>query len=520
MAHQPFNQFGGGHGHGGVDPNNLMFGSFGSFNDSANTTAHVTDEDLLGAHDISPNQGFMHDQRQDYPQMHDMDMSYNNNFFSPQQGHNGLSIDQSSMPNYAKTPDGDPGNSPFVSSYPNSNLFPMHHHSQSIGNAMQSPISYSGSVGSDVNNDGSDGNYLNAKSRAQMSQTMQRRASNTRSPLTPKTAAAMSTLSPGPYGAAQPIRTPNGHRENFPPNAPFMHTPSSLPSLPESGFPSPMNSAMTNPSQIADVLRKGGTSVPANLPGRNAVSTQEMKRKRRRESHNLVERRRRDNINERIQDLSKLVPAHRLEDEKIRKLIQNGTPLSPSLTGISSPVQATSGLAGPGAKRATGAGNITTGLPLEEKDKGPNKGDILNGAVSWTRDLMWLLNKKIQEHDVLINTIQEMGGALPFQLTEDERRMQSELVEAVEKNGMHTFAYSRCDGSGLRVPNHTDYKGAALDGSTESAVVSASPESPDLLDYGADMGDPTAFADFDEDSGPASAPFKDDDDFGMDLVHD
>ena len=51
--------------------------------------------------------------------------------------------------------------------------------------------------------------------------------------------------------------------------------------------------------------------------------SQEAKKKRRRESHNAVERRRRDNINERIGDLSRLVPQHRLEDEKVRKHINN-----------------------------------------------------------------------------------------------------------------------------------------------------------------------------------------------------
>ncbi len=32
------------------------------------------------------------------------------------------------------------------------------------------------------------------------------------------------------------------------------------------------------------------------------------------------------------------------------------------------------------------------GIPPEEKDKGPNKGDTLDGAVSWTRDLVWALH--------------------------------------------------------------------------------------------------------------------------------
>ena len=48
--------------------------------------------------------------------------------------------------------------------------------------------------------------------------------------------------------------------------------------------------------------------------------------------HRLYEeRRRRDNINEEIQELSHLVPMHRLDDEKARKHILNNPPLSPIL---------------------------------------------------------------------------------------------------------------------------------------------------------------------------------------------
>merc|ERR1712000_474353 len=233
-----------------------------------------------------------------------------------------------------------------------------------------------------------------------------------------------------------------------------------------SGFASPLQGTMVPP--IEEVMVKGGTSMPAKLgmyqSNNQPVSSQEAKRKRRRESHNLVERRRRDNINERIQDLSKLVPAHRLEDDKIRKLIQNGTPLSPSLTGISNPSSATSGLAGPGARRAQGttAGNITTGIPIEEKDKGPNKGDILNGAVSWTRDLMWMLHTKLQQQEELAELIQSLGGTFPFQPTEDEKRMHTELMDAMVKNDGSKFEYSRAPGTGLRVPKHTDVRGDSL----------------------------------------------------------
>lgn len=61
--------------------------------------------------------------------------------------------------------------------------------------------------------------------------------------------------------------------------------------------------------------------------GKPGVQSQEMKKRRRRESHNVVERQRRDNIDERIRDLGRLVPAKRLEDEKIRKqVIASTTP--------------------------------------------------------------------------------------------------------------------------------------------------------------------------------------------------
>ncbi|KAI8961759.1 hypothetical protein F5Y11DRAFT_357498 [Daldinia sp. FL1419] len=536
MAQHTFNQFGGGQNAGGtngsIDPNDLaMSGTYAAsysnnFNGNNNSSNFFGDDELLDTlgspTDPMSNQPGMHNHGQDYGGMNEMNMGFSHGMYS-HQGSHGIPMDQNHMNGYSNTPDGDPIQSPFVHSLGQAQFHQMPQH-QPFGNSLQSPISYSGSplAGSDLNNEG-DPNYLNAKSRPQLS-NMQRKSSSTRSPLTPKTAAmsALNVNSREQQGfGAQPIRTTNGHHEKSP-SGQWMHTPNSLSSFPGSGFSSPMQHNMQNP-QIADVLR-GGTSMPTKLnTPPNAVTSQEMKRKRRRESHNLVERRRRDNINERIQDLSKLVPTHRLEDEKIRKLIQNGTPLSPSLTGISHPAQATSGLAGPGAKRATGVGNITTGLPLEEKDKGPNKGDILNGAVSWTRDLMWMLHLKLQQQEELINTIVELGGSVPLGLTEDEKRMQTELMEAMTKNGPHTFSYSRFAGSGLRVPQHTDYRGDSLNGSDSAiAATSVSPEDQDGVDLAADMGDGGQFWNDpdDEDSGPASINFKEEDEFGMDLSHD
>jgi hypothetical protein len=310
-----------------------------------------------------------------------------------------------------------------------------------------------------------------------------------------------------------------------------MQTPNSLGSY-SGNFSSPLSAGhMHNAQQINDMnmMTKGGLSMPAKLGGTstNTNSSQEAKRKRRRESHNMVERRRRDNINERIQDLSKLVPGHRLEDEKIRKAIQNGTPLSPSLNGISNPAQATSALAGPGARRATSAGtagNITTGLPLDEKDKGPNKGDILNGAVSWTRDLMWMLHLKLQQQEELINTIMDLGGQVPFEFSDDERRMQTELFEAMARNEEgtsngkpNTFSYSRTAGTGLRVPQHTDYKGEPLNGNGHTNDhISISPDADGNGVVGNDMLDSTEFLDYDDD-GSGDVNFKEEDEY-MDLT--
>ncbi|KIW06599.1 uncharacterized protein PV09_02314 [Verruconis gallopava] len=234
----------------------------------------------------------------------------------------------------------------------------------------------------------------------------------------------------------------------------------------------------TNMNEV--LAGRAGASLPTKVENgmHSNYQTQEAKKKRRRESHNAVERRRRDNINERIHDLSRLVPSHRLEDEKIRKHLSNNGPLSPTLgaSGISPPA-ATSLLAGGSGRRA--AGNITQGLPLEEKDKGPNKGDILNGAVSWTRDMMWQLYQNYKNEEKLRAHLESHGLQWPLTETEEQKRMKTELIAAVEKNGVDNFSYSRGPGSGLRVPGHTTIDGQPLNGTngTNGQQSSVSPAS-------------------------------------------
>ncbi len=501
-------------GHAGIDPNDLsMTGSFQpSFQNNYSNSAIFGDDELLDSlgspTDAQPGV-------QEFGNMNEMGMAFSHGVYG---SHHGLSMSQ--LNGYSSTPDGDPIQSPFV--HNNYGFRNMQQHAQSFS-AMKSPVAYAASPLAKADlNDSTDPNFLNAQSQrggAHLAAAM-RKSSSTRGSVTPKTAALGLDST---YGA-QPIRTAGAHHEKSH-SGQWMQTPNSLSSFPGSGYSSPLQAGIPANQMNDIILKNGGASMPAKLTGATNASTQEARRKRRRESHNLVERRRRDNINERIQDLSKLVPAHRLDDEKVKKAIHNGTPLSPTLSGVGAPSQATSALAGPGARRAAGgsAGNITTGLPIEDKDKGPNKGDILNGAVSWTRDLMWMLNLKMQQQEELINALYERGGQLPFEITDDERRMQSELMEAIARNDElmaqqvqagqdpKPLSYSRTDGSQLRVPHHTDYRGVAL-GSNPSASPGengAGGMVHDMLDEGNFLY---------EDEGSADIEFKEEDEYGMDTT--
>lgn len=443
--------------------------------------------------------------------------------------HNNASL---SMNNniYSSTPDADTSvASPYLQNF---NQAQHRVSSHNFGTSLHSPSSFTGSpiLVSDINGHTprDQSSFLRQGIKIGMSDT---KSNNLRSPLTPKTPALSSlhigSAETGSGFVTQPIRTASAHGHQKSSSNQWDQTSSSFNSF--GGDFSPIRSAHIN-AQISDILRGSSMPVKSNCAlqtANNGLQSQEMKRRRRRESHNLVERRRRDNINERIQELSRLVPMHRLEDEKVRKALQNNSPLSPILAGTSapplglSPPQATSGLAGPGARRAA-AGNITTGIPIEEKDKGPNKGDILNGAVSWTHDLMWMLHLKLQQQEELANYIVELGGTFPFQPSEDEKRMQTELMDAIFKNNVDKFHYSRAPGSGLRVPKHTDLKGDSINSSNHNEKIeSLSPEnqnSNDSIQANLDNSNIYWNGQNSADSGNGSISFKEENEFCMDIT--
>lgn len=103
---------------------------------------------------------------------------------------------------------------------------------------------------------------------------------------------------------------------------------------------------------------------------------------------------------------------------------------------------------------------------MEDKDKGPNKGDILNGSVAWTRDLMWYMHLKLRQEQELKDLVQQYGVAWPFEENDEEKRMHSEICEILNKHApMGGFTgYSRSPGSGLRVPGFTNVAGDTLNG--------------------------------------------------------
>lgn len=407
---------------------------------------------------------------------------------------------------YSNTPDGAPMQSPFMhNSFNYDQLRAMNQQTQNSSPHFQNTNSHF------------DQNFLNAKGRPSL-QAVDRTSSDARSPLTPKTPAlgglALGTPESGSF-PTQPIRTAslqNRHHKTL--SNQWDGTPGSGHSFGESPISSPPNPS--HHTGISEILKSGKhASLPAkvdnHIPGQVPnQETQEAKRRRRRASHNLVERRRRDNINERIQDLSHLVPQHRLEDDKVRKQLLNNTMSPPG----SNATPATSLLAGGNGRRAT-AGNITMGLPIEEKEKGPNKGDILNGSVSWTRDLMWALHVKLQQESELAELISSLGGTWPFEQTEEEKRMRSEILDALEHNDPSSFSYTRGPGSGLRVPKHTNLAGDPVSGPGALSPQSLSPSYNSGASSAPSAG--PGQAQYWNSAGHAGMSFKEEDEYAMEM---
>jgi hypothetical protein len=402
---------------------------------------------------------------------------------------NGVAAGAQNMDVFSHTPENAPAESPYIRPFPQ-------YRQLYDGPSAGTPSSYNASpiIGSDSTQATNFDHFMNnGKRKTRPGLDRSDRSPSAMSPHTPKTP-GIGALTLGAESAslpAQPIQNSHMRQHHKTLSNQWDGTPGSQNSYmdPHSPMASPGLGPHVHP-QISDVFKAGGKSLPAkveSMAGSAQYQTQEAKRRRRRESHNMVERRRRDNINERIQELSSLVPHHRLEDEKVRKHLLNSGSLSPTTAGVSgSPPRATSMLAGNGARRASVIAN-------EEKDKGPNKGDILNGAVGWTKDLMWAMHRKLEQENEVQELVARLGGSYPFEQTEEDKRMAAELQAAIAKNGPQNFHYSRAPGSSLRVPGFTDYAGQPLQDSGSERVSPAGSAGKPMQNGGSSRGTPQKY---------------------------
>ncbi|KAK6531392.1 hypothetical protein TWF281_008198 [Arthrobotrys megalospora] len=500
FVHNDFPGFSGSAGFG-IDPSELSMNQQSGLMFSNNNNnlqqfsgSAITDDELLDS--LGTSYGFQGGHMGGGFNPNDMD-----NLPAGLQGQN-LQLATNMNPMYSHTPEDAPIQSPFVRGFPQ-----FRHHIQT--QQMDTPSSYNPSptiMSSSADVHGTSfSDMMMAKNKRKARPDIERAGSSKNTvPQNPRQGSlSLNTTESGMQ--AQPIQNSHmgrhGHQKSL--SGTWDGTPGSL-----SYIESPMSSpgpGSAGHRQISDILGGKHASLPTKVDGMSpSQQSQEAKRRRRRESHNLVERRRRDNINERIQELSFLVPQHRLEDEKVRKHLQNNTPLSPGLHGASPP-RATSMLAGGLGRRASGVGAAALSIPLEEKDRVPNKGDILNGAVGWTKDLMWALYQKIKQEKEMQQKLESLGQPFPIAKNDEMKRMEAELIAAVESGaaGTEPFRYSRGHGSGLRVPGFTDLAGAPLNGQADHGGLPVSNQQFWHNTGSADMS--------------GSLAFKEEDEFGMDV---
>ncbi|KAF3905478.1 hypothetical protein ABW20_dc0107087 [Dactylellina cionopaga] len=496
FVHNDFSGFNGPAGFA-IDPSELQQGGL-MFNNNSNmqqfNNSAITDDELLDS--LGTSYGF---------QGGHMNSAFNaNDVDNLPAGLQGQSLQLTTNMNqmYSHTPEDAPIQSPFIRGFPPQ----FRHHIQT--QQMDTPSSFNPSPvimssSADVH-PSSFGDMMNAKNKRKARPNLER-AGSSKNSVPQNTRQGSFSLHTTESGMqAQPIQNPHlsrhGHQKSL--SGTWDGNSGSL-----SYIESPMSSpgpGSAGHRQISDILGGKHASLPAKVDGMSpSQQSQEAKRRRRRESHNLVERRRRDNINERIQELSFLVPQHRLEDEKVRKHLQNNTPLSPGLHGVSPP-RATSMLAGGLGRRASsvGASALTT-IPLEEKDRVPNKGDILNGAVGWTKDLMWALYQKIKQEKEMQQKLEALGQPFPINKNDEMKRMEAELIATYEIGSPEPLRYSRGHGSGLRVPGFTDLAGAPVNGQSEHGGLPVSNQQFWHNTGSADMG--------------SGLTFKEEDEFGMDV---
>ncbi|KAL1742279.1 helix-loop-helix DNA-binding domain-containing protein [Schizophyllum fasciatum] len=211
----------------------------------------------------------------------------------------------------------------------------------------------------------------------------------------------------------------------------------SLPT-PDSGFPHSFSSAygafagskdgLTTPTSsslpsLTGLPSLGGSQyhAPAPAPQQATQNKLDEKRRRRRESHNAVERRRRDNINERISELAGLIPEEMLDGaggqggnagdkaDKDKAGQSPGSPTSPMLDMLKmEDGDGAEGLNAPGTVTPTPASaNDSKDKPNSLK---ANKGMILRKSVEYIRYLQQLVTAQGARNRELEDELRDYRG--------------------------------------------------------------------------------------------------------------
>lgn len=123
----------------------------------------------------------------------------------------------------------------------------------------------------------------------------------------------------------------------------------------------------------------------------------------------MVERRRRDDINQCIQDMATVVPVSRLEYLSSYR----NRPVS----------------SGPFSQL------------IESEKRMSNKGEILKTALDWIHNLTWLLQIKVQQAEELAHVIDELGVKHPVRVEQEEKSMMKEFQEVLVNNGAFDLRY-------------------------------------------------------------------------------
>lgn len=136
------------------------------------------------------------------------------------------------------------------------------------------------------------------------------------------------------------------------------------------------------------------------------------KRKKRRESHNAVERRRRDNINDRITELATLLPEIMLDAVTAGTATNaSGSSSGQHVKDESPPQAGLSGLPAGSPPLPNALVNLTPAqIAQQQASNKPNKGVILTKSVEYIRYLQQLVQLQAQRNQELESRVRSLEG--------------------------------------------------------------------------------------------------------------